>query len=260
MPETDTDQNETAVTVQNRDGRGPVLIVCEHASNAMPPRYGNLGLPSDLLDSHIAWDPGALAVAQALSAAMDGPLVAGGLSRLLFDCNRPPHAPDAMPQQSEIHDIPGNRNLSDNERAHRIKTIHDPFRRTLQQVLAGFARPPVMITVHSFTPVYRGRTRDVEIGLIHDSDDRLTRAMMSCARNHTDRTVRLNDPYGPQDGVTHTLRAHALPINALNVMLEIRNDLIRDPAAQTAMASLLTHWIAAACAELDVELPLVEPT
>ena len=256
MPEPDAERNETAVAVHNRDGRGPVVVVCEHASNALPAPFHELGLRSDLLDSHIAWDPGALAVAQGLSAALDAPFVAGKLSRLLFDCNRPAEASDAMPEQSEIHDIPGNRNLSATERADRVRHIHDPFRNALQGVLTGFPSPPVIITVHSFTPVYRGQARDVEIGLIHDRDDRLARAMMSIAKHHSDRIVRINDPYGPQDGVTHTLRAHALRINAINVMLEIRNDLIRDAAAQKAMAAMLTRWIAAACADLDVTLPV----
>lgn len=256
MPESETDQNETAVAVHNRDGRGPVVVVCEHASNAIPVRFGDLGLRPELLASHIAWDPGALPVARGLSTAMDAPLVTGEMSRLLFDCNRPPEAPDAMPERSEIHDIPGNGNLSATERAHRINTIHDPFRDGVQGVLNRFASPPVIITVHSFTPVYRGQPRDVEIGLIHDSDDRLASAMMANAAKHTDQIVRLNDPYGPQDGVTHTLRAHALPIGAINVMLEIRNDLIRDVTEQSAMATMLTNWIAAACADLDVVLPV----
>lgn len=256
MPNSDADQKDAAVAVHNRDGRGPVVVVCEHASNAIPARYGRLGLHPDLLDSHIAWDPGALAVAHQLSKAMDAPLVAGELSRLLFDCNRPPEAPDAVPERSEIHEIPGNQNLTVAERARRTHAIHDPFREALQGVVTRFAKPPVMITVHSFTPVYRGQPRDVEIGLLHDNDDRLARTMMSNAPDHTDRVVRLNDPYGPQDGVTHTLRAHALPIGAVNVMLEIRNDLIRDTVAQTTMAAMLTRWIAAACADLNVELPI----
>ncbi|MDU9002971.1 N-formylglutamate amidohydrolase [Sedimentitalea todarodis] len=256
MPGPDSDQRETAVTVHNRDGRGPVMVVCEHASRVIPARYGDLGLRPELLDSHIAWDSGALPVAQGLSSALDAPLVASDLSRLLFDCNRPPEAPDAIPDHSEIHDIPGNQNLNAAERANRVTTIHDPFRDGLQGVMNRFASPPVMITVHSFTPVYRGQTRDVEIGLICDSDERLARAMMSNAADHTARIVRLNDPYGPQDGVTHTLRTHALPIGAINVMLEIRNDLIRDAAAQTAMVAMLTRWIVAACADLGVAPPL----
>lgn len=256
MPNSDADQKNAAVAVHNRDGRGPVVVVCEHASKAIPAQYGTLGLPPDLLDSHIAWDPGALAVAHELSKALDAPLVAGELSRLLFDCNRPPEAPDAVPERSEIHEIPGNQNLSDDELAHRTHAIHDPFREALQGVVTRFANPPVMITVHSFTPIYRGQPRDVEIGLLHDTDDRLARAMMSNAADHTNRIVRLNDPYGPQDGVTHTLCTHALPVGAVNVMLEIRNDLIGDAAAQTAMAAMLTRWIAAACADLNVDLPI----
>jgi predicted N-formylglutamate amidohydrolase len=255
MSTTGGDQSVTVVTVHNRCGHGPAVVVCEHASNTIPAEYNDLGLSADLLTSHIAWDPGALPVAQGLSAALDAPLVAGGLSRLLFDCNRPTDAPDAIPEHSEVHDIPGNHGLSDTERARRISDIHDLFRDALQDALDRFETSPVVITVHSFTPVYRGRMRDVEIGLIHDTDDRLARAMLACAKTHTHRIVRLNDPYGPEDGVTHTLRAHALPAGLVNVMLEIRNDLIRDTASQAALAALLADWIAEACSDIGVTLP-----
>lgn len=251
---TDQESLSAATTVLNRYGRGPVLIVCEHASNHIPPRFADLGLPGALLNSHIAWDPGAQAVARHLSSAFDAPLVAGALSRLLFDCNRPPEAPDAIPTQSEGHIIPGNQNLSSADRAARVRNIHDPFRDTLSSALTRFQAAPVIVTVHSFTPVYLGVTRDAQIGLIHDSDDRLARAMLTCAADHTDLTVALNDPYGPEDGVTHTLWTYALPDQLFNIMLEIRNDLIADAAAQATIARMLNDWIAAACAGLGVTL------
>ncbi len=245
-----TDQGAASVKVQNREGRGQVLIVCEHASRYIPERYGDLGLQLDLLQSHIAWDPGALPVAQRLSAAFDAPLVSGGVSRLLFDCNRPPEAVDAIPERSEDHIIPGNIDLSEAERNDRVRTIHDPFEAALRQTLDGFSEPPLILTVHSFTPVYKGVSRQVEVGLVHDTDDRLARAMRDRAASHTGLKTALNDPYGPEDGVTHTLRRFALPNGSVNVMLEIRNDLIAETRTQTGMADMLTGWISAACVDL----------
>ncbi|SFT55573.1 N-formylglutamate amidohydrolase [Sedimentitalea nanhaiensis] len=255
MSETDGN-TDPAVRVHNRGGRGGALIVCEHASRSIPGTYGNLGLTPELLRSHIAWDPGALPVAQHLSAAFDAPLVAGGLSRLLFDCNRPPEAPDAIPQSSENHPVPGNRELSETDRAARVQGIHDAFRDGLSEARARFSALPVLITVHSFTPVYLGVSRPVQIGLLHDTDDRLARAMLERAKAHTDLTVALNDPYGPRHGVTHTLRRYALPIGALNIMLEIRNDLIADAASQADIAALLARWIADATKSLNTPLTL----
>ncbi len=89
-------------------GEEPVLLVCEHASQRLPERIGSLGLSPDALSSHIAWDPGALAVCRLLSAALDATLVYQRFSRLVYDCNRPPEAESAMPQTSEIFAIPGN--------------------------------------------------------------------------------------------------------------------------------------------------------
>lgn len=259
MSEADTTQ-DAAVRVHNREGRGGALIVCEHASRHIPAAHGTLGLTPELLRSHIAWDPGALAVAQHLSVSFDAPLVAGGLSRLLFDCNRPPDAPDAIPARSESHEIPGNQGLSDADRANRVSRIHDPFRDGLTATLTGFAAPPVLITVHSFTPVYLGKARAVQIGLLHDSDDRMARAMLDCARTHSVLNVALNDPYGPEHGVTHTLRAHALPIGALNIMLEIRNDLIADATSQAETAAMLVDWIADAAGTLNAPLAITVST
>ncbi len=248
--------DDTAVTVRNRTGRGRALIVCEHASRHIPAPHGDLGLTPALLRSHIAWDPGALAVARHLSTAFDAPLVAGGMSRLLFDCNRPPEAPDAIPLRSEDHEIPGNRNLSAADRAARVRDIHDVFRDALAAVLGRFSAPPVLITVHSFTPVYLGVPRAVQIGLLHDDDDRMARAMLAGAAAHTGLAVALNAPYGPEHGVTHTLRTHARPPGALNIMLEIRNDLIADAASQAGIAVMLAGWIAEAAGALGAPLAM----
>jgi predicted N-formylglutamate amidohydrolase len=250
MTEPDQDLKPAAVAVHNAAARGPVLIVCEHASRRIPARFDGLGLTPVQLNSHIAWDPGALGIAQRLGMTFNAPLVAGGLSRLLYDCNRPPYAVDAIPVQSEGQPIPGNQALDEAHRAARVRGIHDRFRASLTEVLAGFPTPPVVITVHSFTPVFLGVARRVQIGLIHDADDRLARAMLASAPDHSDLTVALNEPYGPRDGVTHTLKAHALPLGALNIMLEIRNDLIVDAPAQSGMADMLTRWITAACSDL----------
>ncbi len=228
----------------------PLVFVCEHASNHIPEKYANLGLDETVRASHVAWDPGASAVARRLAEALDAPLVEAGVSRLVYDCNRPPEAADAMPAKSEIHEIPGNRALSDAARAARVAEIYAPFRRLLAETIAARPAPPALITIHSFTPIYHGRPRGVEIGILHDADSRLADAMLESAPAHTTHDVRRNAPYGPADGVTHTLREHALSAGLPNVMIEIRNDLIAAEAEQEAMAKMLAPWIAAALAQI----------
>ena len=91
--------------VKNTNGSSSIVIVCEHASSDIPASFNSLGVSQEARKSHAAWDPGALAVAIRLSEQLDAALIAGAVSRLVYDCNRPPDAPDAMPSKSEIFDI-----------------------------------------------------------------------------------------------------------------------------------------------------------
>lgn len=236
-----------AVELRNAQARGPVLLVCEHASAAIPERLGDLGLAPEARFSHAAWDLGALALADRLSRLLDAPLVAARWSRLVHDCNRPPDAPDAIADTSEIFEIPGNRALPAEARASRAAEFYAPFHAEVARVLAAIA-DPVLVTVHSFTPIYRGRPRRTEIGILHDADSRLADRMLDASEHGAlaRYEVRRNDPYGPQDGVTHTLVRHALPRGLLNVMIEVRNDLIGDAERQEIVANALAAALVAA--------------
>ncbi|HEV7436613.1 MAG TPA: N-formylglutamate amidohydrolase [Pseudorhizobium sp.] len=234
-----------AVAVENPHAASDVLLVCEHASRRLPQRYGTLGLSEDALSSHIAWDPGALAVAQLMARQLDATLIYQRFSRLIYDCNRPPESPAAIRDVSEVFRIPGNENLSDAERSLRASSLYLPFQGRISEEIAARraqGREPVLVTIHSFTPVYFGRKREVEIGILHDRDSRLADAMLAAASTHLYRVER-NEPYGPADGVTHTLELHALPAGLLNVMIEIRNDLIADEAGQVVAADFLSELL-----------------
>lgn len=232
-----------AARVLNGEGAAPAVLVCEHASRAIPAALDGLGLSAEAAASHAAWDIGALELAIQLMGELDAPLVVSCVSRLVYDCNRPPEAPDAVPARSERYDIPGNAGLDPAARQARVDQVYAPFRDLLTAVLdrksAAPGRAPVLITVHSFTPVYNGARRDVELGILHDSDDRLARRLLEEARARTDLNCALNAPYSARDGVTHTLRSHALPRGIANVMLEIRNDLLGDAAGVAAIAAAL---------------------
>jgi predicted N-formylglutamate amidohydrolase len=237
--------------VVNATGSSSIVLVCEHASSFIPASFDSLGLSPDLLDAHVVWDPGALGVARQLASRLDAALVAGTVSRLVYDCNRPPGAVDAMPTRSEVVDIPGNVGLTQAERDSRVKTYYTPFRTALSDQIAR-TNTPIIVTVHSFTPTYHGAARAVEIGVLHDTDTRLADAMMQTAERHTQADVQRNQPYGSKDGVTHTLKEHAIPGGHLNVMLEIRNDLIQTAEAQIKMADMIATWLVDACADGSV--------
>lgn len=244
--------------IVNADASSPIVLVCEHASSFIPPELNNLGLACGLLDGHWAWDPGAMRVAEAMSTRLGAVLVASQVSRMVYDCNRPPQAPDAIVVAGEDFQIPGNTGLSGMQRQDRVGLVYEPFKLALADTIRSNQSKPVIVTIHSFTRVYRGRSREVEIGILHDDDDRLANAMLKRADQHTDLLVQRNEPYGPQHGVTHTLREHALPGGFHNVMIEIRSDLIAGKDAQDAMAQTLAGWIWRSLEDLG-EIPAGRP-
>lgn len=239
---------DSAVSLVNSQGKAAVLIVCEHASNFVPAKFADLGLSKDVLQSHVAWDPGADKVAQHLSKLLDAPYVKGEISRLVFDCNRPKSAPSAIPEKSEVFDIPGNQNLSVADRDARVSEIYQPFEDCLAKAVSNFETLPAIITIHSFTAVYAKVSRVVELGILHDKDTRLADAMLAVANKHTSMVTLRNEPYGPENGVTHTLTTHANPISAPSVMIEVRNDFLTTDAQCEDIAIMLHGLIVEALA------------
>ena len=235
------DTEQPAAEVVTPQGKAPICLVCEHASAFIPASLNNLGVAPEQRLSHAAWDIGGRALAVALSQKLDAPLVMSRVSRLVYDCNRPPSATDAIPSKSEVIDVPGNLNLSASDRAARIADVYEPFKARLTTMLDTFETPPTLVTIHSFTPIWHGQPRDVQLGLLHDSDDRLAKAMLANAPDGIDS--RLNAPYSVTDGVTHTLREHAIPRGLQNVMIEVRNDLISDAAGVETYATILAHML-----------------
>ena len=227
----------------NPYGQSRIVLICEHASPYIPPEYSGLGLSQDAQISHIAWDPGAMIVAQGLSVLLNAPLVAGTISRLIYDCNRPPSAFNAIPSKSEIYDVPGNINLSDKEFLRRVAEVYEPFHEAVAKQLMSVT-DPIIVTIHSFSPVYHGMKREVQIGILHeDLDSRLADSMMMSPMKPKDFLVMRNEPYGSQDGVMHTLREHALSQGRLNVMIEICNDLLETNTEQIKVTTMMADWI-----------------
>jgi predicted N-formylglutamate amidohydrolase len=231
-----------AVRVANRSGISPFVFVCDHASNHLPAQYGTLGLNDADLLRHIAWDPGALPVAKLMAQMLDAALVEAGVSRLAIDCNRPLDAPDLIPEVSETTVIPGNAALTQKDRAERITLSWKPFHDAIEglvdeRVAAG--RETWLVSIHSFTPIYKGVARPWEIGIIHDDDDRISAPLIGELEALKRFTVGDNEPYSPADRVYFTLERHARSRGHPCAMIEIRNDEIADPAGQAKWAELL---------------------
>ena len=240
MPALLEEDEESPFLAVNAEGRSPFVLICEHASRQVPRRLGKLGLPDAELERHIAWDIGAEPVARLLSRLMDAPLALQRYSRLAYDCNRPPESPGAMPELSELTVIPGNQGLTAADRLARIEGLYRPFHDGVSRLLDARAAAGVktlVVSVHSFTPVYKGNRRSVELGILHDRDTALASTLIKSVPNID---ARLNEPYGPKDGVMHTLNMHGFARGLPHAMIEIRNDLVADGRGQDEWAQRLS--------------------
>lgn len=236
-----------SVRVMNPDGKGPYVLTCDHASNFLPPEFGSLGLPESELSRHIAWDIGALPVARRMAEMLDAVLVETCVSRLVLDCNRALDSPGLIPTVSETTIIPGNTDLSDAERKERIERFWRPFHDAIDAVIEKRLARGLdcrLVSVHSFTPVYKGGARPWHVGIIHDEDTRLALPLISALERSGEFTVAANKPYSPADGVYFTLEEHARSRGMPCAMIEIRNDEIGDAAGQAAWAARLASALA----------------
>lgn len=222
-----TEKTDDIVVAENPDGRGDFIILCDHASNRMPPHFEMLGLSAADLVSHIAWDPGALPVSRHLSGLLDAPLVWPDMSRLVIDCNRDPQAEDLIVTASEDRPVLGNRDLPRQERRARLDHIHAPYHAAVetlieQRLAAGLGCS--LIAVHSYTPVYRGVARPWQIGILFDRNRALADRLIGALQADPALNVGVNEPYSPADRVYYTLDRHGERRGLPAVMIEIRND------------------------------------
>ena len=255
VKETDVEEiKKDVVEVINPKGNGQFVVVCEHASKFIPEEFNNLGLGAKARESHVAWDPGAYEVSLKLSKLLDAPLVSSMVSRLVYDCNRPPTAKSSIPERSEAYDIKGNINLNKDEVIERAEQYYFPFRNALTECLGSHSRrvkSPILVTIHTFTPVFHGRKRRVDLGVLHDADNRMADGVLT----YFDKSrlkIERNQPYGPRDGVTHTLKEHGNRRGIANVMIEIKNDLVADIEQQTEMSNLLVSALTFAAERLNI--------
>lgn len=240
-----SDGTEKPVVISNPEGTSPFVLVCDHASRRIPAQYGDMGLTEAERSSHIAWDPGALAVSQQLVTLLDAPLVASTVSRLVIDANRDLNAPDLIWTLSEATRIAANENLSDEERQFRIKAYHQPYHDAVEQVLGvrkSSGHKAILVCVHSFTPVFLGRARPWPIGLIHGKDTHFTRALRDAlVADEPALNVGWNEPYAALNGVTLTLEKHGDGKGIPSTMIEIRNDEIQTSEGVTLWAERLAR-------------------
>jgi predicted N-formylglutamate amidohydrolase len=228
-----------------------VLLICDHASNALPPEYGSLGLGAAAFQRHIAWDIGAPGVVRKLAPLLGAPAVLSCFSRLLIDPNRGADDPTLVMRLSDGAIIPGNARIDEaeieNRRAKYWRPYRDAVAAEIESMLAS-GNAPAIVSIHSFTPVWKGVSRPWHVALLWDVDQRLARPLIDGLGAERDLVVGDNEPYdGALQGDTMydlgTMRG--LP----HVLVEIRQDLIADDGGQAEWARRLAEQLKPILAE-----------
>jgi len=227
-----------AVETINENGRSPIVLICEHASNHIPAEYAGLGLDASEVTRHIAWDIGAANLTRALSRQLDAPAFLGTYSRLLIDLNRPPGIPASIPVRSEATDIPGNLALTEVERDRRAQLIFAPF----QAAVAAHVerrqrerRANIVIAIHSFTPVYLGKTRPWHVGVLFEKGSELALAIIAGLQRDPALNVGANVPYSVTPEDDYAVLVYGDNLGNPAVLIEMRHDLLSSPDAAE-------HW------------------
>jgi predicted N-formylglutamate amidohydrolase len=228
----------------NIAGRSPFLLTCDHYGRLIPRMLGDLGVPESELSRHIAWDIGIAGVAEALSRHLGAHLIAQRYSRLVIDCNRPPATASSIPRISEATVIGGNEGIARGAAELRREAIFDPYHRRIADVIEqrlSDGVPTVLVSLHSFTPVYAGVERPWHIGTLYHRDTRLPALLLKLLRAEADLVVGDNEPYAVSDETDYTIPVHGEARGLMNTGIEIRQDLIADQAGQKQWAERLAR-------------------
>lgn len=220
-------------------GSSDVLLLCDHASNAVPADI-DLGIDPKLLDLHIAIDIGAAAVTRALAAGLDATAILATVSRLVIDLHREPDHIGLIPHRSDGHLIPGNESV---DKPARIARFHAPYHRILRDRIRA-QRPRLILSIHSFTPCleHSGTNRPWQVGVLYNRDTRAAHPTVAFFRDRGFVTGD-NEPYSGRL-LNATLNRHAEGQGIPSVAIEIRNDLIRDAAGAEEWAGVLADLAA----------------
>lgn len=239
--------------VHNAEDLPWMVFVCDHAGREIPEGYGDLGLPAGAFERHIAYDIGAADLTRALAEAFGVPAVLGRYTRLFIDLNRGADDPTLVMKLSDGQIVPGNARADSDEVAKRIALAHAPYHEEIaRQTRRGRALglTPILVSIHSFTPSWKGRARPWQVAILHAPQDRrLADLMLAELRALPGLCVGDNEPYsGALEN--DTLSRHGLDDGLPHVLIEVRQDLISDQAGVARMAQLISPCLKRSIAAL----------
>ncbi|HMD63806.1 MAG TPA: N-formylglutamate amidohydrolase [Stellaceae bacterium] len=237
------------VRLENEAGSSGFFLTCDHAGRTIPRQLASLGLREYETWRHIAWDIGIGGVGRELSRLLDAVVILQTYSRLVIDCNRDPNVPSSIPEISETTEIPGNLGVGEAERAARADAIFHPYHNAISEALerrAAANRASALVALHSFTPVFKGVSRPWHVAVLFNRDPRLAHALAELLRAEGGLMVGENEPYRVSDLTDYTVPVHGERRGLPHVEIEIRQDLITEPAGQRAWAKRLARLLPAA--------------
>jgi predicted N-formylglutamate amidohydrolase len=240
------DPVSAAVETIAGDPAGGLVILCDHASSALPPEYGDLGLPVGEFRRHIAYDIGAAALARRIAVALGAPAILSRFSRLLIDLNRGEDDPTLVMRLSDGAVVPGNAGVDARERQRRLVRYYLPYHAAVTRALDAAlttGRAPSILSVHSFTPAWKSRPRPWHAGILWDRDPRFAVPLIEALRADGSLAVGDNEPYaGALKG--DTLYRHGSKRGLAHALIEVRQDLIGDDKGVAEWASRLVPILA----------------
>jgi predicted N-formylglutamate amidohydrolase len=218
----------------------PVFLTCEHASERLPPGYEWHARDLRLLGSHWAYDLGAAALVRELSAVLSAPAVLARFSRLLVDPNRAEGEETLFRTHADGEAVELNRDLAEAERAARLERFHRPYHAAVDRRL-GAHRAEVLLSIHTFTPVYEGARRAMEIGVLFDTQDELA-ARAERALAEAGFVTAMNEPYSGKAGLIYAAERHAGAHGRRALELELRQDLATRPEHRARLVAALAGF------------------
>jgi predicted N-formylglutamate amidohydrolase len=228
LPDTSATRVDTAYEVQAHGDIGSLVLCCEHASNALPPGL-SWGEDSWLADDHWAWDPGAADATRELAERLRTRAVLSRVSRLVVDANRPLYSETLFRRHADGRPVHLNAALDDQTRGRRVAEWWVPYHAALDSMCADAAQrdADVLLSIHSFNPVYEGEVREVELGVLFDEEEGLAHALLD-ALAPSGLVLRPNEPWSGQGGMMFSCWTHARRHGLRAIEIEVRNDLLQD--------------------------------
>lgn len=224
------------------DARAPIFLTCEHASEALPEGYDWGPGDARLVGTHWAFDLGARDLTLELAAALRAPAVLATFSRLLVDPNRPESSDTLFRGQADGAPVELNARIDAAEREHRLAQYYRPFHAAVDRTLPAYASP-IVLAMHTYTPLYEGQPRHLELGVLFDREDALGEAWVSFLAG-CGYDCRANEPWSGKAGLIHVAQTHADRHGRKAMELEVRQDLAVDPAFRRKLIPQLVRMLA----------------